>query len=171
MLFGRVVGVAKKLLLQRNVTRADNVNAILPGAVTERGSASPATVFFRRSTPASSRVGTVPTPSIATSVGCDMATAGASILGWRSSEGIVTTKRGCGRAGVVPAVPGEMESQYDGRDGKRSCSPSGGKRGCRGSPLLVSHMRGDVSSSSTIYAQRSCERSWVRDECCAGCKS
>ena len=56
-------------------------------------------------------------------------------------------------------------------DGQKSRSPrGGGKRGCGGSPLLVSHVRGDICSSSTVYAQRGCEERRASDESCVSRK-
>ena len=106
VLLGGVVGFTKELLLQTNVAPACDVVSVPPSTVTGRWFASSTAVFLLRATPATSRVRSIPTPPVAaTSVGGDMATARASILeGW-SREGVVTTKRGCGRAGVVPAVP------------------------------------------------------------------
>ena len=151
VLFRRVVGYAKKFLLQIIVMFADNMALVLPSAVTTRGSAPSAAVILLTGVP-TPRARSSPTPPAATPVGCDMATTRGSIIrGFM--EGIVSAKRGCRRARVVPAVP-KKESQHDRRDGTRPASPSDGKSRCRGSPLLTSQMRGEIGF--TTYAQRSC---------------
>jgi hypothetical protein len=107
-LFGRIVEVTKKLLLQTNVTRAYDVGTVLPSTVTKLRVAS-STILLLRSVPTASRLGSIPTPPVATSVGCDMATARASVGDRWFRKGVVVTKGGCRRAGVVPAVPRKGE--------------------------------------------------------------
>ena len=118
VLFRRIVWVAKKFLLQTDVTRAHDVNTVLPGAEAKRCVASSTTRLLLRGVPTASRVGSIRTPPAATSVGCDMATARTSVVDRRSSKGVVATKGGCRRAGVVPAVPRKgkvsmMETRWD----------------------------------------------------------
>ena len=109
VLFGGVVEVAKKLLLQRVAARTNNVSPVLPSTVTKgRSVPAAAPVLLLVGVPARGRVGTIHTPSVAT-VGCDMATASTSILDGLSRKGVVAAKRWCGRAGVVPAVPRTMK--------------------------------------------------------------
>ena len=106
VLLGRIVGFTKKFLLQTNVTAARDVVSIPPSTETRRWLTPSTAMLLLRATPAASRLGSVPTPLVAaTSVGGDMATTGASVWNGWSRKGVVATKRGCGRAGVVPAVP------------------------------------------------------------------
>jgi hypothetical protein len=102
-----------------------------------------------------------------------MATTRTSAMGRRSSEGVVTAKRGSRRARVVPAAPRKGRVRLmENAMGQKSRSPrgGGGKRGCGGSPLLVSHVRGNICSSSTVYAQRGCEERRALDESCVSGK-
>ena len=105
VLLGRVVGFTKELLLQTNAAPAYDVVSIPPSTVTGRWFAPSTAVLLLRTTPAAGRLGPVRTPPVAAFVGGDMATARASVLERWFRKGVVTTKRGCGRAGVVPAVP------------------------------------------------------------------
>lgn len=105
VLLGGVIGVTKKLFLQTLVTPAYDMGSVLPSTVTGRWFASSTAMLLLRGVPTSSRVGSFPTPPTATSVGCDMAAARASVMDRLSRKGVVTAKRGCRRAGVVPAVP------------------------------------------------------------------
>jgi hypothetical protein len=130
VLFGRVVGVAEKFLLQKVAARANNVSPILPSTVTKSGSvAAAAPVLLLVGVPAPGRVGTIHTPSVPTTVGCDMATTSTSIVDGLSRKGVVTAKRWCGRAGVVPAVPRRMKLSVMDMMKKDRPYPSVGREG------------------------------------------
>ena len=131
VLLGRVVGFTKKFLLQTDATPSYDVVSVPPSTVTRRWFTPSTAILLLRDTPAASRVGSVPTPPVATtSVGGNMATAGASVWNGWSRKGVVATERGCGRAGVVPAVPRKGRVRLMGGANGHTCAhPVEGREG------------------------------------------